>query len=326
MREPARQHRARLPRPAVAARGSGRRQHAVGEDRGAVPLALAGDRGRGDDPSVLLPRAHPDRLPGEHHPGEAAGEAADPGRVPAEQLVGEERAGRCRRSTGRAGSVRGSRRPSRSRGRRGAGCGRRRVGRAAPAAESRRTSCRRPARGRGARPSPSCPGRLPSRPRHGRRSRTGRSTARRRLGPSRCPPARSRPPSPCPRRRSRASARWPSRRSAGRVHRDRLRPVHDLGQVDARSRAGRAAAGRSRGRSGPRSRTTAAPAAPDRRACSARRRGRGCRPERPGADAEVVEEDVAGVPGEEPVGQLRADGDGRVDGHQVSSAMSSAAR
>ena len=61
---------------------SGRSQDAVREDRGVRPLPGFRDRRRHEDALVGVPRAHPDRLAGEHHAGEAGAEAADLARVP----------------------------------------------------------------------------------------------------------------------------------------------------------------------------------------------------------------------------------------------------
>jgi hypothetical protein len=68
---------------------SGELEHAVGQHRRAVALVLTGDARRGDDPAVVAPAAHPDRLTGENHAREARGEATDRGGVATQQRVGE---------------------------------------------------------------------------------------------------------------------------------------------------------------------------------------------------------------------------------------------
>ena len=82
---------ARRPRGDPSQRGSLRRASSTQSASTGAPSRSpsTGDRRRGDDPAVLAPAAHPDRLAGEDDAGEPRREAADRGGVAAEQRVGE---------------------------------------------------------------------------------------------------------------------------------------------------------------------------------------------------------------------------------------------
>ena len=179
--------------------------------------------------------------------------------------------------------------PSRSPGRRAAGCGRRRAGRAAPAAASRRTSCPCRARGRGARPASDEPRSPPQPPspltKIDERVVHSRSPDGEVATPS-CQITAALPLSQISLIRVVTVAEPDGRQRAGDG--DRLRAVHDLGEVDVAARqVERRRVGRVERRRHDAERRQHLQAR-RRRACSERRRGRLSR-----ADAEVVEQHVA---------------------------------